>query len=111
MIRQYGEPTVFFTISANEIGWPKLLQLLHNLKNNAEISVEEAADLHFIEKSTLINENSVTCAIYFNKLVEILLKILQSKRHSPLKKYRILHYFKRIEFQRRGSPHAHILAW
>ncbi|GBP81786.1 hypothetical protein EVAR_66332_1 [Eumeta japonica] len=23
----------------------------------------------------------------------------------------ILHYFKRIEFQHRGSPHAHILAW
>ncbi|CAF4915856.1 unnamed protein product [Pieris macdunnoughi] len=111
MIRQYGKPTVFFTISANEIGWPKLLQLLHNLKNNAKISVEEAADLHFIEKSTLINEDAVTCAIYFNKLVEIILKILQSKRHSPFKKYRILHYFKRIEFQHRGSPHAHILAW
>ena len=27
------------------------------------------------------------------------------------KKYRVLHYFKRIEFQHRGSPHAHILAW
>lgn len=111
MIRQYGKPTVFFTISANEIGWPKLLQLLHNLKNNANISVEEAANLHFIEKSTLINEDAVTCAIYFNKLVGIILKILQSKRHSPFKKYRILHYFKRIEFQHRGSPHAHILAW
>ncbi|CAK1586712.1 unnamed protein product [Parnassius mnemosyne] len=111
MIRQYSKPTVFFTISSNEIGWPKLLQLLHNLKNNAKISVEEAADLHFIEKSTLINEDAVTCAIYFNKLVEIILKIVQSKRHSPLKKYRLLHYFKRIEFQHRGSPHAHILAW
>lgn len=66
MIRQYGKPTVFFTISANEIGWLKLLQLLHNLKNNAEISVEEAADLHFIEQSTLINEDAVTCAVYFN---------------------------------------------
>lgn len=111
MIRQYGKPTVFFTISANEIGWPKLLQLLHNLKHNAEISAAEAADFHFIEKSTLINEDAVTCAIYFNKLVNILLKILQSKRYSPFKKYRILHYFKRIEFQHRGSPHAHILAW
>ena len=67
MIRQYGKPTVVFTISANEIGWPKLLQLLHNLKNNSEISVEDAAALYFIEKSTLINEYAVTCAIYFNK--------------------------------------------
>ncbi|GFV36327.1 helitron_like_N domain-containing protein [Trichonephila clavipes] len=83
MIRQYGKPTVFFTISANEIGWSKLLQLLHNLKYNSEITLEDAADLHYIEKSTLINEDAVTCTIYFNK----------------------------IEFQHRGSPHAHILAW
>ncbi|XP_063979337.1 uncharacterized protein LOC135163656 isoform X2 [Diachasmimorpha longicaudata] len=111
MIRQYGKPTVFFTISANEIGWPKLLQSLHNLKNNSEISAEQAAELHYIEKSTLINEDAVTCAIYFNKLVNVIMKILQSKRFSPFKQYRVLHYFKRIEFQHRGSPHAHILAW
>lgn len=111
MIRQYGKPTVFFTISANEIGWSKLLQLLHNLKYNSEITLEDAADLHYIEKSTLINEDAVTCAIYFNKLVNVLMKILQSKKYSPFKKYVIVHYFKRIEFQHRGSPHAHILAW
>ncbi|XP_049819970.1 uncharacterized protein LOC109605143 isoform X2 [Aethina tumida] len=111
MIRQYGKPTVFFTISANEIGWPKLLQLLHNLKNNSQISVEDAAELNFIEKSTLISEDAVTCAIYFNKLVNVLMKILQLKRFTPFKKYRVLYYFKRIEFQHGGSPHAHILAW
>lgn len=111
MIRQYGKPTVFFTISANEIGWPRLLQVLYNLKNNAEISVEDAAALHFIEKGTLVNEDAVICAIYFNKLVNVLLKILQSKRFSPFKKYRVLNYFKRIEFQHRGSPDAHSLAW
>ncbi|GFT20198.1 helitron_like_N domain-containing protein [Trichonephila clavipes] len=111
MIRQYGKPTVFFTISANEIGWSKLLQLLHNLKYNSEITLEDAADLHYIEKSTLINKDAVTCAIYFNKLVNVLMKILQSKKYNPFKKYRIVHYFKRIEFQHRGSPHAHILAW
>lgn len=83
---------------------------MHNLKNKGSLSAEEATDLHFIEKITLINEDAVTCAIYFIKLVNVLLKRLQSKRHSPLKKYRILHYFKRIEFQHRGSPHAHILA-
>ena len=79
--RQYGKPTfLFFTISAKEIGWSKLLELLYKLrKNNSEILVEHAAALNFIEKSTLINEDAVTCAIYFNKLVNVLLKILQSK--------------------------------
>lgn len=39
------------------------------------------------------------------------MKLLQSKKFSPFKKYRVLHYFKKIEFQHSGSPHAHILAW
>lgn len=62
-------------------------------------------------RSTLINEDAVTCAIYFNKLVNVVINILRSKTCSPFQKYRIRHYFKRIEFQHRGSPHAHILAW
>ena len=39
MIRQLGKPTIFLTISANEIGWTDLLQLLYKFKNNgAELS-------------------------------------------------------------------------
>lgn len=39
------------------------------------------------------------------------IKNLQSRKRSPFGKYRIVNYFKRIEFQHRGSPHAHILLW
>ena len=67
--------------------------------------------MHYLEKVTLINEDSVTCAIYFNKLVNVLLNILQSPKKSPFGKYYVMHYFKRIEFQHRGSPHAHTLLW
>lgn len=68
MIRQLKKPTAFMTISANEIGWLTLLCLLFKLsKNGADISEEDAANLNFIKKSTLINEDAVTCAIYFNK--------------------------------------------
>ncbi|CAH1119807.1 unnamed protein product [Phaedon cochleariae] len=111
MIRQLGKPTVFFTISANEIGWSQLLQLLYKLRNGKDISEQAVQELHYMEKSTLINEDAVTCALYFNKLVNVLIAILQSKRYSPFKQYRMLHYFKTIEFQHGGSPHAHILAW
>ncbi|CAG9840456.1 unnamed protein product [Diabrotica balteata] len=111
MIRQLGRPTALFTISANEIGWPNLLQVLYKLKNKEDITIENAEKLHYITKSTLINDDSVTCAIYFNKLVNVILNILQSKRFSPFKKFRVLHYFKKIEFKHKGSQHAHILAW
>lgn len=111
MIRQLGKPTVFFTISANEIGWLDLLQLLYKLSKHVHLTKEAISQLHFMVKSTLINEDAVTCAIYFNKLVNVIMTILQSKTCSPFRKYRVLHYFKCIEFQHWGSPSAHILAW
>ncbi|XP_044588740.1 uncharacterized protein LOC123267918 [Cotesia glomerata] len=113
MIRQFGKPTVFLTVSANEIGWNDLLQKLYKLKHNGEstISEEVAEILHYLEKTTLVNEDAVTCAIHFNKLVNVLLKILTSPKISPFGKYYVVHYFKRIEFQHRGSPHAHTLLW
>ncbi|XP_071578498.1 uncharacterized protein [Temnothorax nylanderi] len=112
MIRQLGKPTMFLTLSANEIGWVPLLQTLYRLKNDgAEISEKIVSQLHYIEKSTLVNEDAVTCAIYFNKLVNVLMTILQSKKYNPFGEHHVVHYFKRIEFQHRGSPHAHILLW
>lgn len=111
MIRQLGKPTVFLTMSANEIGWVHLLQLLYKLKNGTEISEEMVKEMSYMQKSTLVNEDAVTCCIYFNKLVNVLIDLLQSKTSKPLGRYRVLHYFKRIEFQHRGSPHAHLLLW
>jgi hypothetical protein len=38
--------------------------------------------------------------------------ILKSKyNHNPFGQYRVVDYFLRIEFQHRGSPHAHIILW
>lgn len=112
MIRQLGKPTAFMTLSANEIGWPDLLTLLHKLAEEKEdVQNFIASELSFIQKSSLINNDAVTCAIYFNKLVNVIMTILQSKKFSPFGKFRVINYFLRIEFQHRGSPHAHILLW
>jgi hypothetical protein len=55
------------------------------------------------ENSTLINEDAVTCAIYFNKLIGVIMSIPQSKKSSPFGKYRVKHFLKRIEFQHSTS--------
>ena len=83
MIRQLGKPTAFMTLSANEIGWPDLLTLLHKLAEGRE-DMENfiASELSFIQKSSLINNDAVTCALYFNKLVNVIMTILQSKKFS-----------------------------
>ena len=99
-------------LSANEVRWPDLLTLLHKLAEGKEYMKKNviASELNFIQKSSLINNDAVTCAIYFNRLVNSM-TILQSKKFSPFGKYRVINYFLRIEFQHRGSPHAHILLW
>lgn len=97
MIRQYGKPTVFLTLSANEIGWTPLLKTLYQLKHMLDIAQEQINQLHFMDKISLVNDDAVTCAIYFNKLVNIIVTILQSQKSSPFGRYYVTKYFKRIE--------------
>lgn len=113
MLRQLGKPTFFLTLSASEHTWSDLLCLLYRLKERKEWTSDEdpvvsmGPDL----RTTLVNEDPVTCCLYFDKLVDTIMYLLKHCHFSPFHPYRVLDYFKRIEFQQRGSPHAHILLW
>ncbi|CAH0404007.1 unnamed protein product [Chilo suppressalis] len=110
VIRQLGKPTVFLTISADEIRWIKLLTIL--LKLSKKYPGKTAKDLNTSELCTLVSDDPATCCIYFYKLVGSLMKMLKSKQsHNPFGKYFVKDYFLRIEFQHRGSPRAHMLLW
>lgn len=63
-----------------------------------EIHLENGADLNWLHKSTLINEDAVTCAIYFDKLVNTFMTLPQSKKLCLLGQYRVKDYLKKIEF-------------
>jgi hypothetical protein len=39
------------------------------------------------------------------------MRVLQHRKVSPFGEHRIVDYFKRIEFQHRGSSHSHLLIW
>ncbi|XP_062538206.1 uncharacterized protein LOC134206494 [Armigeres subalbatus] len=113
MIRQLGKPTMFLTMSANEIRWPHLLSILRKLSGGSNIAEMDdiVQQLSALQRATLVSEDPVTCCAYFHKLVNIFLRLLSSTRLSPFGKYHVIDYFKRIEFQHRGSPLAHILLW
>lgn len=112
MMRQMGPPTEFMTLFANETGWSDLLKLLRKLKNiGSEISDKDLSKMSYFYRAKLVNEHGVSCAIYFNKLVNTLSHILQSKKRSPFGRYRLVNYFKRIEFQHGGSTCGHSLWW
>ncbi|CAH0586945.1 unnamed protein product [Chrysodeixis includens] len=110
MIRQLGKPTVFLTLSANEIRWPILLNVLNKL--NTQFPGVSAEQMTTSQRCKLVSEDPVTCCIYFYKLVKCLLTILKSQNpYNPFGHFKVLDFFTRFEFQERGSPVAHILLW
>ncbi|XP_037505577.1 uncharacterized protein LOC119381899 [Rhipicephalus sanguineus] len=111
MIRQLGKPTAFLTLSASEIHWDglmKLLQRLHIDPHHPQVPFEQ---LRLYEKSMLVSDDPVVCSVYFDHIVRVIMQILQHKTVSPFAPYVVKEYFKRIEFQHRGSAHAHLLLW
>ncbi|KAK8772115.1 hypothetical protein V5799_024642 [Amblyomma americanum] len=111
MIRQLGKPTAFLTLSASEVHWPRLLELLKSLKATpSDIGIDEH-EMNSYFAAVLVNEDPVVCAVYFEHMVRVIMQILCNKRLSPFKPNHVVEYFRRIEFQHRGSAHAHLLLW
>jgi hypothetical protein len=71
-------------LSASEVCWSHPLQILCKLQGETDVT-EPLKELNAIRQSQLVNEDPVTCVIYFNKLVDVL--------------------------QHRGSPQAYLLIW
>ncbi|KAL3195147.1 hypothetical protein MRX96_045735 [Rhipicephalus microplus] len=111
MIRQLGKPTVFLTLSASEVHWPKLLELLAKLQVRPHELGFDEDEMNQRYAATLVNNDRAACAIYFEHMVRVIMKVLRNSRTSPFKPYQVGESFKRIEFQHRGSPHAHLLLW
>lgn len=65
-------------------------------------------DLDWTAKSELLKNNPVMNAIMFNHRFHTFLKEIIIKKETIGK---VKDHFHRIEFQQRGSPHAHYLFW
>ena len=108
MIRQLGTPTWFFTLSAADMKWPDVIQIIAK-QYGVVYTDEDVANLSFDDKSNWLKRNPVTAARHFqHRLNTFFQEFLKSAAH-PLGE--IQDYGIRIEFQARGSPHAHCVIW
>jgi hypothetical protein len=82
------------TLSTSEVHWSHLLQILCKLQGESGVT-NPLKELNAIRQSQLINEDPVTCVIYFNKLVDVIMRVLQLRKISPCGEHRIVDYFKR----------------
>lgn len=111
MIRQLGKPHVFLTLSASELHCNGLLEVLERLRVGPEGRVRAIRELSMLQRVELVNNDTVACAIYTHRVFYVVKNILKDKRCSPYRPYVVLDYFKRVEFQQRGSTHVHIILW
>ena len=108
MIRQLGTPTWFFTLSAADLKWPDIIQTIARQYGDAYTD-EQVAALSFEEKSSWIRRNPVTAARHFQYRLNTFFSEFLKSPANPLGE--IVDHAVRIEFQNRGSPHAHRVLW
>ncbi|XP_071153640.1 uncharacterized protein [Mytilus edulis] len=103
-IRQLGIPTWFATFSAADFRWKETLQVLLEQQK----STQSLEDLDWTGKSELLQYNPVMSAVMFDHRFNTFLKEILIKKYII---GNVKDHFHRIEFQQRGSPHAHCLFW
>jgi hypothetical protein len=109
LIRCLGPPTWFITLSARDLEWEDLLQVLVNEKRKLVSNFTLDKNSDYKDRANILSEFPVIAARYFNRRFLILLKLLLKTDHILGGK--IIDYWYRVEFQSRGSPHIHMLTW
>ena len=108
MVRQLGIPTWFLTLSAADLRWPEVIFSIAR-QYGQSFTDDDIEKMSWEEKCTWIRNNPVTCARHFDHRLNVFLKKVIFGPGEPIGK--ITDHMYRIEFQARGSPHAHILLW
>ncbi|CAF1463104.1 unnamed protein product [Rotaria sordida] len=104
MIRQLGVPTWFCSFSAADARW---IELLHHLADYHNIPRKEKYTWN--ETNFLLNSNPVIVARMFDRRFRGFMKNIILSKCAALGE--VTDYFYRVEFQKRGSPHIHMIVW
>ena len=105
MVRQLGKPTWFASFSSADMRWPEIMQTLLIQTGDRR----KLCELEWADKCNLLKSNPVTVARMFDKRFHTFMKKVILSESHPIGK--VKDYFYRIEYQKRGSAHAHVLIW
>lgn len=105
MYASLGPPQIFLTLGGADLYWYDLFYAIDPIRF---ASPDDLKKLSRAERVELLNQYPVVAAEHFAHRLRALLSFLD--KAQPLG-YPLRDYFVRIEFQARGSPHAHILLW
>jgi len=115
LIRQFGCPTAFLTLSCAEYDWVKLLQEITETVYRRKFSKEEMDDMSEKEKRKLISDNVVMSMMSMSMINKRIKKLFALMKYDFFEdknvSYHVSAFFFRVEFQQRGSPHVHSVIW
>jgi len=107
MVAQLGCPHFFLTLSSADMSWPELFRRIGQ-QSGRSMTDDDIAALSYDEKSSMLRNDPVLAARHFNHRLKAFFKdvLVGASALGPVR-----YHFYRIEFQMRGSPHAHCLHW
>ena len=108
MIGQLGCPTIFLTLSCNELQWPELIICIGKTYNR-HFTESDVEKMSYDEKVTWLNSNPVITARICQNRVHVFTERVLKHRRSPFGK--MAHCVFKTEFQMRGSMHFHAFLW
>ena len=103
-INTLGPPTFFLTLTANDMHWPELFQLIDNNLTNEEIS-----QMTSCQKLELLRRHPLHAVMFFERRLDSFINNIIKGSSKPLGN--VNDYWLRIEFQMRGCPHVHSFWW
>ena len=106
MIRSLGTPAFFLTISYDDTNAEDLISMLHQVQHGTKTDVSK---LSYEDRRNLLNRYPMHAARHYNHRIQAFIQLF--KDDETLFGGRVSHHTVRIEFQARGSPHAHMLLW
>ena len=110
MIKQLGIPTFFLTFSFDDLNSEDAVTALWIAENGSDSESTCPTDLSFEDRKRLLNRHPIAAARHFSMRVTKFLQLLKS-RSEDIFGHKLLDFSIRIEFQARGSPHAHCILW
>jgi hypothetical protein len=108
MVRQLGKPTWFYTMSANDMHWPDLLNGMSEYADDRTLTSDQISALTSAERVRLCRKGCVVSARHFEHRMRATLELFEKTRMLGK---RLSGYIQNTEFQKRGSAHVHGMAW
>ena len=110
MIKQLGIPTFFFTFSFDDLNSFDCVNAMWKQEYGFDCPDVDPSQIPFLRRKELLNKYPVIAARHFNLRLHKFLALLNNEAESIFG-HELLDYTVRVEFQERGSPHAHMLLW